>query len=157
MFLMVLPNSKRILHVGDFRAHPSMLEYQFASSGEHIDTLYLDTTYCDPAYTFPPQDDVIKFVVKTARQYLNGNPKTLIVCGTYSIGKEKVFNAIALDRDLKIGVTPSKMTLLKSLEDVELEQRLTLDSGEAGIHVLPMNKLTIKGSNVNFFEKLNIS
>ena len=152
MFLMELPSSKRILHVGDFRAHPSMLKVPpLACCGGGvglpsftIDALYLDTTYCNPNYTFPPQDQVVDFVVETALRHLKENPRTLIACGTYSIGKEKVFQAIADDLDCKVAVSPNKMKLLKCLCDVELEARLTLDFNSAGLHVLPMNQLTIK-------------
>ena len=44
---------------------------------------------------FPPQEDVIDFVVSTARRYLKKQPKTLIVVGAYSIGKENVYLAIS--------------------------------------------------------------
>ncbi|XP_066914790.1 uncharacterized protein [Clytia hemisphaerica] len=144
MFLMELPSpSKRILHVGDFRANLQMTEIPLIKS-RPIDCLYLDTTYCKPEYSFPPQNDVIEFVVKTARRYLKENPKTLIVCGTYSIGKEKVLQAIANEFDFKVAVTPHKMKILKCLNDTSLNQRLTLDYDEANVHVLAMNKLSIK-------------
>lgn len=44
---------------------------------------------------FPPQEDVIDFVVRTAQSYLKKQPKTLIVVGAYSIGKENVYLAIS--------------------------------------------------------------
>jgi hypothetical protein len=44
---------------------------------------------------FPPQEDVINFVVRTAQRYLKKQPKTLIVVGAYSIGKENVYLAIS--------------------------------------------------------------
>ena len=44
---------------------------------------------------FPPQEDVIEFVVRTAQRYLKKQPKTLIVVGAYSIGKENVYLAIS--------------------------------------------------------------
>lgn len=143
MFLMDLPNNKRILHVGDFRAHSSMLINPFICS-KPINTIYLDTTYCNQKYTFPPQSDVIDFVVQTTRTYLKENKKTLFVCGTYSVGKEKVFKAIAIDRDIKIGVTKAKYNLLNCFDDEELAQRLTLDYTEAQLHILSLGKLNFK-------------
>ena len=56
-----------------------------------IDVLYLDTTYLDPNYSFPPQNDVIQFVTNNIAQSLELNRKTLVVTGTYCIGKEKIF------------------------------------------------------------------
>ena len=143
MFLMELSTGKRILHVGDFRAQSSMVSNPFISA-KPIHTIYLDTTYCNPKYNFPLQCDVIDFVVKTTRRFLKENRKTLIVSGTYSVGKEKVFKAIAMDQDFKIGVTKAKMTLLNCLDDEDLKKRLTLDYSQAQIHVLPLGGITLK-------------
>ena len=61
---------RRVLHCGDFRAssahvkHP-LLRPDANSQGssqprqQHIDECYLDTTYLNPKYAFPSQDDVI--------------------------------------------------------------------------------------------------
>nr|POF12928.1 dna cross-link repair 1a protein [Quercus suber] len=62
---------QRILHCGDFRAcqahieHPLLIpDVQDKISGkmkeQKIDVCYLDTTYLNPKYAFPPQDQVIK-------------------------------------------------------------------------------------------------
>ncbi|GFH27878.1 DNA cross-link repair protein [Haematococcus lacustris] len=45
-----------ILHTGDFRwADWMAAQVLSATGGVGIDTLFLDTTYCMPRYTFPPQ------------------------------------------------------------------------------------------------------
>ncbi|KAH7881772.1 DNA repair metallo-beta-lactamase-domain-containing protein [Phlebopus sp. FC_14] len=48
----------RYLHCGDFRASPRHVLHP-AVKGKFIDHIYLDTTYLDPKYTFPPQPLVI--------------------------------------------------------------------------------------------------
>ena len=65
------PRLQRILHCGDFRAcrmhvqHPLLIpDVQDRVSGklkeQKIDVCYLDTTYLNPKYAFPSQENVIK-------------------------------------------------------------------------------------------------
>ncbi len=49
------------------------------------------SSYCSPEYTFPRQQEVINFASSTAFELVTLNPRTLVVCGSYSVGKEKVF------------------------------------------------------------------
>lgn len=49
------------------------------------------SSYCSPEYTFPRQEEVISFAASTAFELVTLNPSTLVVCGSYSVGKEKVF------------------------------------------------------------------
>ena len=66
------PNARRqrILHCGDFRASPTHIEHPLLRPDpinpvtgqprhQRIDTCYLDTTYLNPKYAFPSQEDVI--------------------------------------------------------------------------------------------------
>ena len=59
LFLFELPGGRTALHVGDFRYERRMAEHPAIRSlplrGRTMDLLYLDTTYCDPKHTFPPQ------------------------------------------------------------------------------------------------------
>ncbi len=57
--------------------------------------LVLDTTYCDPRYTFPTQQSVMEYCLHAVRAELFNGPRTLVVFGTYTIGKERLFLHVA--------------------------------------------------------------
>ncbi|KAF2754140.1 hypothetical protein EJ05DRAFT_489397 [Pseudovirgaria hyperparasitica] len=65
------PKTQRVLHCGDFRAcrahiehpllRPDIIDILGNKTGQQkIDACYLDTTYLNPKYAFPPQEEVIK-------------------------------------------------------------------------------------------------
>ncbi|KAM6347211.1 DNA cross-link repair 1A protein isoform 4-T4 [Alca torda] len=144
MILFYLPSGTVILHTGDFRADPSMERYP-ALIGQQVHTLYLDTTYCSPEYTFPSQQEVIQFAVNTAFETVTLNPRTLVVCGTYSIGKEKVFLAIAEVLGSKASMSRDKYKTLQCLESATVNSLISMDWDGTLLHVLPMMQINFKG------------
>ncbi|KAL1964851.1 hypothetical protein VTN77DRAFT_6353 [Rasamsonia byssochlamydoides] len=63
--------TQRVLHCGDFRASPTHVQHPLLRpevidevtgkpQQQRIDVCYLDTTYLNPKYAFPSQEDVIK-------------------------------------------------------------------------------------------------
>jgi len=46
--------------------------------------------YCDPKYDFPSQAEAIRQVVNAVKTHLIDEPKTLVVCGSYTIGKQSI-------------------------------------------------------------------
>ncbi|KAF9952436.1 DNA break repair nuclease [Modicella reniformis] len=197
LFVFDLQNpQRRYLHTGDFRALPDMCLDPILCQPQNvpIDILYLDTTYSNSRYTFPPQDVVIREavnlvcrevgihneqtvvapVVKVAKKMNimeswlrkeSGNSEKLqsmsikaahstkanqkwqepgegnkiVICvGTYLIGKERVFKAIAKAIKSKVFVQHSKLQILACLEDPELMEMLTSDRLEARVHLLHM-------------------
>ncbi|KAJ8386566.1 hypothetical protein AAFF_G00168920 [Aldrovandia affinis] len=143
MLLFLLPDGQTVLHTGDFRADPSM-ERCPELLGCRVQTLYLDTTYCSPEYTFPTQQEVITFAVNTAFEHVALNPRTLVVCGTYSIGKEKVFLAIADVLGSKVSLSRDKFGIMCCLESERIRQLITTDWNAAQIHILPMMQVNFK-------------
>eukprot|EP00897_Mesotaenium_endlicherianum_P004659 jgi/Mesen1/4220/ME000219S03352 len=131
---------RTILHTGDFRACAAMQAYPHLR-GARIDSLYLDTTYCNPRYRFPTQLEVIQFVIATARAAVEHNARVMIAVGAYSIGKERVFLAVAQALDVKICVDKRRQRILSSLDWPELAERLTLDGTCTPLHVLPLRCL----------------
>ena len=170
------PKVQRVLHCGDFRACPEHLAHPLLmpdvvdsitgrTKQQQIDVCYLDTTYLNPRYAFPPQGDVIKacadlcvglkdenaswevargsssmanFVAAAPKSAEDGSKprgRLLVVCGTYSIGKEKICLGIARALGCKIWAPPAKRRICAALEDEELASLLTDDPREAQIHM----------------------
>ncbi|KAG1954921.1 DNA repair metallo-beta-lactamase family protein [Pimephales promelas] len=154
MLLFVLPDGQKVLHTGDFRADPSMERYP-ELQGLRIQTLYLDTTYCSPEYTFPTQQEVITFAVNIAFEQVTLNPRTLVVCGTYSVGKEKVFLAVSEVLGSKVCLSKDKYNTMCCLESEEIGRRITTDWQAAQVHVLPMMQLNFKNlrTHLNKFSR----
>lgn len=177
---------QRILHCGDFRACPAhvqhpLLKPEIADSipgkikQQKIDICYLDTTYLNPRYSFPPQNDVIKAcadlcgsmspdpnckddiwekasgqgIPTVSKFFPNTKPeenekvdtkekpphRLLVICGTYSIGKERICISIAKALKSKIFASPGKIKICKQLDDPELSALLTSDPLEAQVHM----------------------
>ncbi|KAK6302167.1 hypothetical protein J4Q44_G00282200 [Coregonus suidteri] len=143
MLLLFLPDGQTVLHTGDFRADPSMEAYHELLSCR-VQTLYLDTTYCSPEYTFPTQQEVINFAANTAFKCVTLNPRTLVVCGSYSVGKEKVFLALAEVLGSKVCLSRDKFNNMCCLESERIRQLITTDWKAAQVHVLPMMHLNFK-------------
>lgn len=208
---------QRILHCGDFRACPAHIEHPQLKpetvdamgkiKQQKIDVCYLDTTYLNPRYSFPPQNDVIRacadlcleldtslragnesewngilhrregrgignndtvsrfFVAADKPTDKETSPSTtfhttetepstipnaltvlgqqaranrnrlLVVCGTYSIGKERICKAIALALKTKIFASPAKIRICSQLGDPELAGLMTNNPHEAQVHM----------------------
>ncbi|XP_068483018.1 uncharacterized protein [Phaseolus vulgaris] len=137
LILFQPPNGKAVLHTGDFRFSEEMTINPLLKTCP-INTLILDTTYCNPQYDFPKQEAVIQFVID-AIQAETFNPKTLFLIGSYTIGKERIFLEVARALSKKVHVTAAKLRLLKCLEFKEEDMKwFTSNEHESNIHVAPM-------------------
>ncbi|GLH13150.1 Uncharacterized protein GBIM_17775, partial [Gryllus bimaculatus] len=140
MFLFELQNGLSYLHVGDFRADSQMEKYP-ALSGLNVDILFLDTTYCNPKYEFPTQESVVEGVIEIARKHMKLHSNTLFVCGTYTIGKEKVFMGLADALQCKVWASKAKLEVLRCFNDKKLNSKLVEDPSKAQVHLWPMGNL----------------
>ncbi|KAK0202728.1 DNA repair metallo-beta-lactamase-domain-containing protein [Desarmillaria ectypa] len=157
----------RYLHCGDFRASPRHVLHPVVK-GKRIDHVYLDTTYLDPKYTFPPQPLVISACAELAKRiaggsvvkdkgprmdvWLNAAPskekgkqksdRILIVVGTYSIGKERIVKAMAQALQTKVYCDARKTAILRCQCDPELHSLLTSNPLDALIHLVPLGVIT---------------
>lgn len=82
MILAEPPHGPPVLHTGDCRVDGPLTASlaPLLTSMVGRCTLVLDTTYCDPAYCFPPQADVLAFVLDVFRSEAF-NPRTLYLFG----------------------------------------------------------------------------
>ncbi|KAK9117749.1 hypothetical protein Sjap_016696 [Stephania japonica] len=140
LILFHLADGRCYLHTGDFRASKMMQSHPLLAN-QHINVLYLDTTYCNPKYKFPSKEDVLEFVVKISRNYIKNQPKTLIVVGAYSIGKECVYLAISKALGVKIYANASRRRVLHSFGWSELSGGLCSRGEDTPLHVLPISSL----------------
>lgn len=146
MFLFQLQNGQNHLHVGDFRADPKMESYP-CFWNLAVDKLFLDTTYCEPRYTFPLQSETVQRVVELAVGHNRRAPSTLFMCGTYTLGKEKVFLGIVEALNCKLWASDEKRKVLECLDNQIITDRLTKRQWDAQVHVCRMSDL-----NINFLQ-----
>ncbi|KAL9660695.1 hypothetical protein QQ045_025512 [Rhodiola kirilowii] len=141
-----LPNGKRFLHTGDFRASRMMQSYPLILN-QKVDLLYLDTTYCNPKYKFPSKEDVLDFVVRITKNWLKKQPKTLVAVGAYSIGKECVYLSISKALEVPVYANSSRRRILQSFGWPELSGNLCSSGKDTFLHVMPMSHLRFETLN----------
>ncbi|WVO21673.1 uncharacterized protein IAS62_002984 [Cryptococcus decagattii] len=108
----------RYLHCGDFRANPQMVLHP-AIARAPINTCYLDTTYLNPKYCFPPQPLVINACATLARRHVVG-------------GSENAPSLEAVQQGSVIGVSGVASTTHAGGRKVTLK---TKDGGEREIEI----------------------
>ncbi|KAH8075871.1 DRMBL-domain-containing protein [Cristinia sonorae] len=132
----------------------------------YLDTTYLDPRYCFPSQpeVISACAELSKRLVK--RESVSGcsesgkvktvenwfakpekekektnakyNSKTLVVIGTYSIGKERIVKAVANALNTKVYCDARKAAILRCQSDLELDAMMTTDPYTAGVHLLPL-------------------
>lgn len=145
MLVFTLANGKTLLHTGDFRGTPLMESYPIFWNKD-IDTIYLDTTYCNPRYDFPTQDQSLEMALYILRQKKMALEKAgkkfssvLIVCGTYTIGKEKFFLGMSRRVGCSVWACPEKDRVLQAVEGRSFGHA---PPQSCQLHVVPMRDLT---------------
>lgn len=130
-------SGRQYVHVGDFRYIPSMVDDPTLAAYRGCDAIFLDNTYCNPRYRFPPQERSIEYAADRAAAALLGDnqvdgaaaralaaaPQKLrsdvvVIVSTYVIGKERILIRMAecLKRHgLRILVERRKLQVLRRL------------------------------------------
>lgn len=144
MLLFKFRTGKCILHVGDFRASFEMESLPVFWNNTNIDILYLDTTYLSENYDFCHQSDSIDRICCLLQQFHEQNvgKRILHVCGTYLVGKEKLWLAVAERFDLRIWTEPNRRKVIDCLNWPEIQVRLCDNPQEANLHLINMGKIS---------------
>lgn len=144
MFLFKFPQTNKcILHTGDFRAWHGM-ESEPVFWNNDIHTLYLDTTYISNNYAFCTQYESIdkaKNLIDKFRE-THSHQRILYVCGSYVIGKEKFWSAIAEEYELKVWTEENRSKALKSMQEKQFNGLLVDNPKYADMHVLALAKVS---------------
>ncbi|XP_029121739.1 DNA ligase 6 isoform X1 [Elaeis guineensis] len=135
---------ERYVHTGDFRFCDSMKLDPTLCEFIGADAVFLDTTYCNPKYTFPSQEESVEYVVSTIKRIRDQNkgPREtiLFLIATYVVGKEKILLEISRRCDCLLHVDSRKMGILSVLGFGD-SGVFTEDISASNIHVIGWNLL----------------
>ncbi|EEY69548.1 DNA cross-link repair protein, putative [Phytophthora infestans T30-4] len=158
IILFRLKDGKTFLHTGDFRFNRKMLEYHALQSHiptgsetidhngkivglNRLDGVYLDTTYCNPKYTFPTQQVAIDHALELIDKHFKQD-KVLYLFGSYTIGKERLFMEIARKFQKKVCVSKTKLKIIETFGWHSQEMKLlTTVPTATNLHVVRMQDL----------------
>jgi DNA cross-link repair 1A protein len=151
MFLFQV-GQRHILHVGDFRWNREKMNpdlKDFSSLKVRLDDLYLDTTYCNEKYRLPTQEVAIQAAVETAIQEVESahraKRRLLMLFGAYTIGKERIYLAVAEKLGLKVYVEKSRYRILSALNWPPEQMRVfTTDKETTCLWVVPLGHINFK-------------
>lgn len=153
LFKVPVHNGKfeRYVHTGDFRFCDSMRAEPFLKEFVGCEAIFLDTTYCDPKFVFPSQEESIDHIVSVIENFGGerrpSTGKVLFLVATYVIGKEKILVEVARRCSRKVHVDNRKMLILRILGYGE-SGLFTEDACESSVHVVGWN---ILGESWPFF------
>ncbi|KAF8414020.1 hypothetical protein HHK36_002019 [Tetracentron sinense] len=107
-----------MLYTGDFRWEATSARAELgktmlrnALGGDRVDFLYLDNTYCNPSYSFPPREVVAQQVV----DIIASHPDHDIIIGIDTLGKEDLLLHISRALRIKIWVWPERLQTMHLL------------------------------------------
>ncbi|KAJ4866657.1 DNA LIGASE 6 [Raphanus sativus] len=137
--------SERYIHTGDFRFCDSMRLDSFLGDFVGCDGVFLDTTYCNPKFVFPSQEESVDYVIsvidKIDEESKETERKVLFLVATYVVGKEKILIEISKRCKRKIFVDARKMSILNVLGFDGESGMFTEDKKESDVHVVGWNVL----------------
>ncbi|XXG83806.1 hypothetical protein AAC387_Pa10g1480 [Persea americana] len=134
---------ERYVHSGDFRFCESMKTDPAIVDFVGADGVFLDTTYCNPKFVFPSQDESMRYIVETVERIRDeeglGN-SVLFLVATYVVGKERILVEIARRCNCLVYVDGRKMEILRALGLGDCGV-FTEDASASNVHVIGWNLL----------------
>ncbi len=98
--LVVEGDGERVVYTGDFSVKPTV--FGFRADIPQCDRLIMEATYGDPAYVFPPLEDVHRDISR----WIAANEKSNLLIGCYELGKAQEAIRIANECGIAPVVTP---------------------------------------------------
>ena len=84
----------------------------------------------------PSQADVIARTVELVAEFVTRRPDTAVLVGAYSVGKERIFKALAEELDARLWTSAARSEVWKCLRDPGLIERKVVNRGEARVQVV---------------------
>ncbi|KAE8735798.1 DNA repair metallo-beta-lactamase family protein isoform 4 [Hibiscus syriacus] len=110
---------------------------------DKVDALYLDNTYCNPSYQFPPREVAAQQIV----DLITSHPDHDIVIGINTLGKEDLLLHISKALNIKIWVWPERLQTMHLLGYHDI---FTTDTSLTRVRAIPRYSFSI-----NTLEGLN--
>lgn len=135
---------ERFVHTGDFRFYEQMKLERCLGEFVGSEAVFLDTTYCNPKFVFPSQNESIDYIVDVIERIGLENKglmkSVLFLVATYVIGKERILLEISRRCNCKIHVDGRKMSVLRVLGYGD-GGVFTEDASKSDVHVVGWNVL----------------
>ncbi|XP_058092526.1 uncharacterized protein LOC131238967 [Magnolia sinica] len=132
-----------MLYTGDFRWETTSDRTQIAKAmllnalgDDKLGMLYLDNTYCNPWFSFPPREVVAQQVV----DLIASHPDHDIVIGINTLGKEDLLLHISRALKTKIWVWPERLQTMHILSYGDI---FTTNTSITRVRAVPRESLTI--------------
>ncbi|XP_066312342.1 DNA ligase 6 isoform X3 [Miscanthus floridulus] len=139
------PSAERYVHTGDFRYTESMTRDANLLEFVRADAVFLDTTYCNPKFTFLSQEDSVDYVVNAIKRVKDessvSGERVLCLIATYAVGKERILLEVARRCGCSIHVDSRKMKILTVLGFGGENGVFTEDATGTDVHVIGWNIL----------------
>ena len=103
-----------------------------------LDVLYLDTTYAQPRWTFPPVEQALDAISRLVAAELEREPKTLFIVGSYQVGKEAAIAAAARASGGRALVPPRRALSLRLCCAWDETIHTEADAPDVRVHVSPL-------------------